>query len=366
MKKKTYNAIDIFSGAGGLSLGAQWAGIDISYAIEIDKSAAASYQSNHKDVKVLTEDIGKIDAKQFVSKENPVFIIMGGPPCQGFSLSNTKTRNMDNPKNYLFREFVRFVRDVQPDWFLFENVGGLTNLDHGEVEKMIEECFREIEGKNGVNYTVKSQVLWAHEYGVPQKRNRFFMVGNCKNIDFQFPAPLCVADNYITVEDAIGDLPLLDNGDNVEEANYAKPIDEISDYAKRMRMGSEFSTQNYVSRNNELVIKRYHHIPQGGNWRDIPISLMENYADKSRCHSGIYRRLCANKPAVVISNYRKSMLIHPYQDRGISVREAARLQSFPDTFKFEGPISHIQQQIGNAVPPLLAKAVFDQIMMYAQ
>ena len=117
-----------------------------------------------------------------------------------------------------------------------------------------------------------------------------------------------------------------------------------------------------MSLNNELVIKRYKHIPQGGNWRDIPDELMINYTDKERCHSGIYKRLKADEPSVVISNYRKSMLIHPFQDRGLSVREAARIQSFPDDFYFEGPISHIQQQIGNAVPPLLAKAVIQQIL----
>ena len=120
----------------------------------------------------------------------------------------------------------------------------------------------------------------------------------------------------------------------------------------------------FVSKNNDLVIERYKHIKQGQNWRTIPDSLMENYADKKRTHSGIYKRLLADKPSVVISNYRKSMLIHPFQDRGLSVREAARIQSFPDDFIFEGPISHIQQQIGNAVPPLLAKAVVKKILSY--
>lgn len=148
----------------------------------------------------------------------------------------------------------------------------------------------------------------------------------------------------------------------LNEAPYKLPLHKASNYARQMREGSKIATQNYVSRNNDLVIERYKYIGQGQNWRAIPDFLMKNYADKGRCHSGIYRRLIANQPSVVISNYRKSMLIHPYQDRGISVREAARLQSFPDSFYFEGPISHIQQQIGNAVPPLLAKAVFDQII----
>jgi DNA (cytosine-5)-methyltransferase 1 len=121
-----------------------------------------------------------------------------------------------------------------------------------------------------------------------------------------------------------------------------------------------------VSKNNDYVIERYKHIKQGQNWQAIPESLMENYADKKKCHSGIYRRLSNSQPSVVISNYRKNMLIHPTQDRGLSVREAARLQSFPDTFTFHGLISEMQQQIGNAVPPLLAKAVFDRIIEYEE
>lgn len=127
---------------------------------------------------------------------------------------------------------------------------------------------------------------------------------------------------------------------------------------------SKAPTQNIVSRNKDYVVERYKYIGQGENWSSIPDRLMENYADKKRCHSGIYKRLIGGKPSVVISNYRKSMLIHPHQDRGLSVREAARLQSFPDHFIFEGPVSYVQQQIGNAVPPLLAKAVMKKILTY--
>jgi DNA (cytosine-5)-methyltransferase 1 len=150
----------------------------------------------------------------------------------------------------------------------------------------------------------------------------------------------------------------------LENAPYTRPVSEMSEYIKLMRGESVFATQNYVSRNNDLVIERYKHIKQGENWRAIPEHLMQNYADKGRCHSGIYKRLIADAPSVVISNYRKSMLIHPFEHRGISVREAARLQSFPDNFIFEGCLSHIQQQIGNAVPPLLSKAVMQQILTY--
>ena len=349
-----YYGIDIFSGAGGLSLGAEMAGIKISHAIEINESAAKTFTRNHKEAQIHKGDICDIDPKSLHTEKQPVFVIMGGPPCQGFSLSNTRNRNMENKKNYLFLEFVRFVKEIKPKWFVLENVWGITNINEGKTQRMIEECFE------ALGYTVKSKVLWASDYGVPQRRNRFFMVGNNMGIDFEFPQKH--VGNPITVEDAIGDLPDLTNGEMLEKGTYKVDMQEATPYAQLMRKHSQYPLQNYVSRNNDLVIERYKFIKQGQNWRAIPDNLMTNYADKGRCHSGIYKRLIASEPSVVISNYRKSMLIHPYQDRGISVREAARLQSFPDDFIFEGPISHIQQQIGNAVPPLLAKAVFKQII----
>lgn len=135
--------LDIFSGAGGLSLGAEMAGIDVKYAIEINKSAAQTFRKNHKGAEVICNDITKLSPKEIVG-DNKVFIIMGGPPCQGFSLSNTMNRNMDNPKNLLFREFVRFVDELHPTWFVFENVSGLTSMNHGETQKMIEQCFESL------------------------------------------------------------------------------------------------------------------------------------------------------------------------------------------------------------------------------
>lgn len=347
--------IDIFSGAGGLSLGAEMAGINISTAIEINKCAAQTFLRNHKGANVLQGDIQEIDPETLNYKDKPVFVIMGGPPCQGFSMSNTRTRNMENEKNFLFLEFVRFVQKIRPAWFVLENVWGLTNINEGKTQKMIEDCFRSIEGYENI----KSSILWASDYGVPQNRNRFFMVGNRLGIDFTFPK---AHKRKVTVDEAIADLPSLQNGEMLNEAPYTTSFEEASPYAQLMRKGSDKARQNFVSRNNDLVIERYKYIGQGQNWRAIPDFLMQNYADKGRCHSGIYKRLRADQPSVVISNYRKSMLIHPYEDRGISVREAARLQSFPDTFIFEGPLMHIQQQIGNAVPPLLAKAVFQQII----
>lgn len=308
--------IDIFSGAGGLSLGAEMAGVKISSAIEINKSAAQTFLRNHKGSKVLQGDICEIDPKSLIKENKPVFVIMGGPPCQGFSMSNTRTRNMENQKNFLFLEFVRFVQEIRPAWFVLENVWGITNINDGKTRTMIEDRFRAIDGYNNIS----SSILWASDYGVPQRRNRFFLVGNRLGIDFKFPEKHA---STITVKEAIADLPSLQNGEMLDEAAYTQTIEDVSEYARLMREGSDKARQNYVSRNNDLVIERYRYIGQGQNWRAIPDFLMQNYADKGRCHSGIYKRLREDQPSVVISNYRKSMLFHPWEDWGISVREVA-------------------------------------------
>lgn len=347
--------IDIFSGAGGLSLGAEMAGFQVKFAVEKDKSAAATYRHNHPNTLVLEDDIHNINPQDYLQADEHVSIVFGGPPCQGFSLSNTISRNMDNPNNSLFEEFLRFVYVIRPDWFLFENVEGFAHFEEGKIQHLVEERFREM------GYEVFPKILWASDYGVPQHRNRFFMVGNRLGIKFEYPEPF---GTKITVNDAIGDLPDLANGQQVDTLSYKLPANKASQYAQMMRKGSKRSRQNYVSRNADYVIERYSYIKQGENWKAIPDKLMQNYANKANCHSGIYRRLKADEPSVVISNYRKNMLIHPFQDRGLSVREAARLQSFPDTFLFDGCLMSKQQQIGNAVPPLLAKTVFDKIIEY--
>ncbi|RWX02209.1 DNA cytosine methyltransferase [Flavobacterium cerinum] len=347
-----FDAIDIFCGAGGLSLGAERAGLNIAMAVEKDVFASETFLHNHPLAKIVCDDICDINPLNYVSP-NP-FIVFGGPPCQGFSTSNTKTRSLENTNNYLFHEFLRFVNELQPSWFLFENVEGITSFDEGNTVKEIKRLFGEL------GYITTEKVLYASDYGVPQHRNRFIMVGNRLGIDFSFPEKL---DYKISVKEAISDLPKLKNGQATYELPYSKKLDKCSEYAKLMRQSSGKSLQNFVSMNKDYVIERYKYIGQGQNWKAIPDSLMQNYKDKNNCHSGIYKRLNAKLPSVVISNYRKNMLIHPTQDRGLSVREAARLQSFPDNFVFKGSLTHIQQQIGNAVPPLLAEVIFKAIKL---
>lgn len=344
---------EIFSGAGGMSIGAQLAGVDIKLAVEIDKYAAQTFKHNHKDAIVISNDIRKVNSIP-LKKNNQASVLFGGPPCQGFSRSNHRTRNKENPNNWLFQEFSRLTQSWKPDWVVLENVQGLLGTEDGIFLEQI------LERLDKTGYTATHKVLNAKYYGVPQNRERLFIVGSRHGITFDFPKK--TTDKIITVKQALSDLPDLENGNAIQTLQYKTK--RLANYAKELRGDLSLCTNNGVSKNTDIVLKRYKHIPQGGNWQDIPKRLMKSYADASRCHTGIYHRLDENKESVVIGNYRKNMLIHPWQDRGLSVREAARLQSFPDDFEFKGNLGNQQQQVGNAVPPKLAKAIFDKLLSY--
>ncbi|WP_410500190.1 DNA cytosine methyltransferase [Chitinibacter sp. S2-10] len=348
--------IDLFSGAGGMSLGARMAGVDVQLVVEADKYAAATYLHNHKPkYGIFIDDIRKFQPQTpFVNRSNGL-VVFGGPPCQGFSTSNQRTRSALNDNNWLFKEFVRVVKLYQPDWLVFENVRGILETEGGIFAEQIINEFESL------GYTVSADLLHAHHYGIPQKRARFFIVGSLHGIKYNFPKPN--PSTIVTVAMAFDDLPKLENGASICTLPYAK--ETTNSYTSKLRKNLNDCSNNLVTRNNSIIIERYKHIPQGGNWENIPEHLMNNYKDKSRCHTGIYRRLCANDASVVIGNFRKNMLIHPSQDRGLSIREAARLQSFPDDFIFKGSIGFQQQQVGNAVPPFLAKAIFESLLSQA-
>ncbi|MBL3591236.1 MAG: DNA cytosine methyltransferase [gamma proteobacterium endosymbiont of Lamellibrachia anaximandri] len=345
--------IDLFSGAGGMSLGAKMAGVDVQQVVEQDYHAAQTYLINHVPINgVFVDDIRKFKPKKVVSRSGQPVMVFGGPPCQGFSTSNQRTRSKENTNNWLYEEFLRVVRDIRPEWVVFENVKGILETEKGYFANDI------IEKLERIGYTTSARLLNATDYGIPQRRSRFFVVGFLGRKEFIFPKPS--HDKAVTVKQAISDLPTLQNGASNCYMKYTKKA--YYSYAKEHRQKSNGCHNHLVTRNNSTVIERYMHIPQGGNWEDIPESLMGNYVDRSRCHTGIYKRLINGEPSVVIGNYRKNMLIHPTQNRGLSVREAARLQSFPDDFRFIGSIGFQQQQVGNAVPPLLAKAIFASII----
>ncbi len=347
--------IDLFSGAGGMSLGAIQAGVDVVLAVEVDPHAAQTYTANHPETTMLNDDIRKMSREKLdkgLARQDVGTVVFGGAPCQGFSYSNLRTRSSHNPENWLFLEFVRVVRLMRPDWVVFENVRGIVNTAEGVfVEQVAERLGR-------LGYTLTHGLLNALDHGVPQNRVRFFLVGSRHGVKFAMPP--ASAKKPQTVRDAIFDLPVLKNGDCVSWLPYREV--PPSRYAREMRRRLKKSSNHLVTRNADSVLRRYKHIPQGGNWQDIPARLMQNYSDRARCHTGIYHRLHYDAPSVVIGNYRKNMLIHPEQDRGLSVREAVRIQSFPDHFEFRGSIGFQQQQVANAVPPLLAQAVFSAIL----
>lgn len=347
----TMLGIDIFSGAGGMSLGARMAGIDVKICIENDKHALLTYHHNHPETNIFPDDIRKYNATNADLKKEPT-ILFGGPPCQGFSTSNQRTRTSNNPNNWLFKEYIRVVSLFNPDWIVFENVKGILETEGG---KFFEQTYNSLEK---LNYTLSHCVLNAADFGIPQLRSRLFIVGSKHGAKINIPSPSTCKS--VTVWDAIADLPCLANGANDNVLAYQ--CEPLSDYAQKMRGNLTQCANHVVTRNADHIIERYKHIPQGGNWENIPENLMSNYTDRTRCHTGIYKRLKSDAPSIVIGNYRKNMLIHPVQNRGLSVREAARLQSFPDWYEFKGSIGFQQQQVGNAVPPLLAKAVFDNII----
>ncbi|MEW6747479.1 MAG: DNA cytosine methyltransferase [Planctomycetota bacterium] len=342
--------IDLFAGAGGMSLGATMAGVQVLEAVEVDSNAATTYAANHGGVVLHVDDIRVYSPRREALPDDEV-IVFGGPPCQGFSTSNQRNRTALNPRNWLFREFLRVVHELEPEWVVIENVSGMLQTEGGIFVTAIEDDLSDL------GYTVTRVLLNAAEFGIPQRRSRLFFIGSRAG---QTVTLANATEEEVTVWEAICDLPSLDNGAAIDRLPYRTA--ECSAYASRLRQERGECGNHLVTRNAPHILERYEHVPQGGNWEHIPSSLMQNYKDRSGCHTGIYHRLRPDAPAKVIGNFRKNMLIHPHENRGLSVREAARLQSFPDWFEFKGSIGFQQQQVGNAVPPLLAHAVFQAVV----
>ena len=334
-----------------MSLGARMAGVETRLAVELHHAAFETYRQNHPDCIVLQMGIENLQnlAAPFCSDD---LIVFGGPPCQGFSTSNQRTRSAGNKKNWMYQSFISFVKRIKPTWVIFENVKGILETEGGLFAKEIRKDLERL------GYRCEQGLLNAADFGVPQRRSRFFIVAR---LEADPPSlPIGRKAPVVSVDDAIHDLPALSNGADIDVLPYSSAA--LSKYARKMRGKLKQCGGHLVSRNADSIIERYPFIPPGGNWADIPESMMTTYKDRTRCHTGIYRRLNPADPSVVIGNFRKNMLIHPYEHRGLSVREAARLQSFPDVYEFRGSIGLQQQQVGNAVPPLLAEAVFKAVV----
>ena len=318
-----------------------------------------------------------------VQEAGGVDVLIGGPPCQGFSSANRNSGSSDNPNNRMVSVFMRYVNRLKPPVFLMENVPGIvwtpTN-GKGNRSSVAEYALRKM---RSLGYVVFPKMLDAVWYGVPQHRTRFFLMGIHKDIGYSaedfgswgpFPDPThgpTTNRPFVTVQEAIGDLPVIGNGYSQDEIDYREPsIKEIPDYLKFLRTGAPTGSilDHVTSRHADYVIERYKRIPQGGNWQDIA-DMMSNYSQLDRTHSNIYKRLRWDEPSITIGHYRKSMLIHPAQHRGLSLREACRLQSFPDWFHFvgtlndgSGGLAHKQQQLANAVCPLVSKAIAEFLL----
>lgn len=337
--------LDLFSGIGGLSLGMQRAGIDVIGGIDSWEDAAATFERNHAPLRCLRSDLTKTtvdDIETFFGVDvKGIDIISGGPPCQGFSTIG-KRRTAD-PRNKLWKHFLLLVSQIRPSYILIENVEGLVVMEQGGIQEGIIEAF------DRIGYELRSRVLRACDYGVPQLRKRVIFLGALKGLTpVDFPVP--IGTPHVTVADAIFDLPSLRSGESRD--TYDQPA---STTYQRARRGRCKVLRNHEAANHPPhLVKLLSYIPDGGNRKSIP----DRFQPKSGFHNS-YARLASDKPAIAVtSNMRKpssARACHPTQNRGLSVREGLRLQSFDDSFVVVGSRTSQYLQVGNAVPPLLAE-----------
>lgn len=368
--------IDLFAGCGGLSLGFEMAGFEIPLAIEKDEWASETYKKNHPNTNVITGDITQIiDLKSLLDKKHlPIDGIIGGPPCQGFSLSGNRDKN--DPRNSLFMEFVRFVKFYKPKFFVMENVTGILSMktkDNLNVKDLILKEF------NDAGYNVKICKLNAAEYGVPQSRLRIVFIGIRKDITFEDtklgPKPFLFGDKQITVEQAIMDLPQIQSGEGEEIMNYGTKAK--NDYQKWARSNSNSVHNHIAMRHTKRLIERFENIGFGQSVADVAeCHQQRKRGDATKISGKVYSqnnmRPFPNKPSPTVPASFQSNFVHPYLNRNFTAREGARLQSFPDTYIFCGKRTTMSweknlsqyQQIGNAVPPLLSKAIAENIKEY--
>lgn len=381
--------VDLFSGAGGLSCGLELAGFKPILANEINKVYANTYKNNHPDTIVVVEDIRNISETEFLEnhgiKPGTVDLLAGGPPCQGFSV-NAPIRSLDDPRNHLFKEYLRIASKLLPKAIVIENVPGIVSLGKGTV---VEQIYKELDQ---LGYKVDHRILFAGHYGVPQMRFRTVFIAIKKNNphDITFPEiqynatavanfakakelcleilPLFENDlkKHTTVKDALSDLPAIEAGIINEEQSYSS--EPQNDYQKYLRGKNKTLFNHYCSRVAAINIHRMQFIPQGGSWRDIPIELLPEGLKRARRsdHTKRYGRLHPDglcSTVLTKCDPHWGSFIHPNYDRIISVREAARMQSFPDFYRFYGSLTEQYEQVGNAVPPLLAKAIGEKIKL---
>lgn len=348
--------IDLFSGCGGLSLGFINNGNVVKKAVEFDREIAVTYKKNHPEVDVIVDDIRNVDDSNFF-KKGDADIIVGGPPCQGFSMAGARIREgfIDDPRNYLFKHYFNVVKEVKPKAFIMENVKGIKTMQNGEIFNEILRIFSDAELLDGEPYTLHYKLVKATDFGVPQKRERMIIIGTLKS-DYDFESiweetkQEIIREHpnyfeYVTVKDAIGNLP-----SPTESGVINNPFPK-SEYQKFLYSNNQ-TIENHVKTNHSAkAVERMSRVSIGENYTVL------NEKIKS-IHSGAYGRLSWDEPAPTITTRFDTpaggRFIHPSENRTLTPREAARIQGFPDDFVFYGNKTSICKQIGNAVPPKIS------------
>ena len=352
-KLKKYNAIDLFCGAGGLSFGFQNAGFNIILGIDNNDDALHTFERNHICSIGVNADLSKKDTLDLITKlscNKKIDVIIAGPPCQGFSV--TGPRNFDDPRNKLYLAVIDAVKQFMPKGFVIENVPGMANMYGGQIKDEVLKRFDEI------GYNIECKILKACDYGVPQMRRRLIFMGVHKDIGTPyFPQPLFgqnTKQSYRTCKDAISDLPTLEKDMGSEESAYSD--DAKTDYQKLMRNNSTILYNHVATQHKKFVVDTISLVPDGGNYKDLPIGVGE-----SRKFHMAWTRLNSKAPARTVDTGHRN-LFHYKLNRVPTVRESARIQSFPDNFVFTGSRTSQERQVGNAVPPLLGQALGETLL----
>lgn len=344
--------VDLFSGCGGFSYGFETAGFEVILGVDNNKDALDTFKANHKNSQVLLTDLHQdsaIDEIVKLTKAHKIDVIIAGPPCQGFSLSGTRQKN--DERNKLFYSVFKLAARLKPKAIIIENVPSLATLYEGHAKDAILEEF----GK--LKFTSNYKVLFAPDFEVPQIRKRIFFVGlNSKFGVFEFPKPVLTADNYNTTSIAISDLPSREKELGKEQDVYDK--EPKTEYQKKLRKNSKILFNHVSTKHTDHVINVIRQVPEGGNHKDLPKGVGD-----SRIFNEAWTRYHSKKPSKTIDTGHRNHFHYKY-DRIPTVRENARLQSFPDTFVFYGNRTQQYRQVGNAVPPLLGFHIAKQLLNF--